>query len=124
MKAVLVIGSNCSGRHEMMSRALRFLEKTVTLRQTSPVYESPDCLGSGIPYLNLVASIETELSEGFLISVCKDFEKACGRTDERKKAGIVDLDIDVVVWGSRVIRPADFSASYFKTGYASLDPLD
>lgn len=131
MKAVLVIGSNCpgapvsgqekeDGRSRNIRSAMEALERMGYITRVSPVYETPDCLGSGHRYMNAVICLETPYSEGILTGMLKQLETDMGRDEECRRAGLVPLDIDIVIFDDEIRRPADYSAAYFQTGYKNL----
>lgn len=72
------------------------------------------------PYLNCVCYIKTTLSYSELNEKLKLFEQQAGRTPADKAKGRVPLDVDIVVWDSEVVRPADWESGYFQHGLAEL----
>ena len=118
-RGILVIGSNCGEREKHITEALSLLSEVCIIEKASSVYESPDCLGSGLQYLNLVAAISSCMEEEDFNLTLKVIEDKCGRV---KKQGSreVAIDIDIVVWGGVVRRNADFNAQYFKRGYREI----
>lgn len=106
--AIISLGSNVVGRHEILSRAAAaIVEMTVTI---SGFYE--DSTG----YLNAVAVVDTELSHDELRSRFKLMEQAEGRTPASKATGLIPLDIDIVIFNGEILRPYDFDQPYFRRG--------
>lgn len=120
MKAVLVLGSNCGDRRGFILRAGEMVSASCTVLGASDIYESPDCLGSGRRYLNMVLEVESPLPEESLNSLFKSFECACGRSQMARERGEVPVDIDIVLWGGFIRRPSDFRAAYFRRGYENM----
>lgn len=120
MRYILVAGSNCEERYRHIQKALTFLDSIGKIERRSEIYETPDCLGTGTEYLNVVLEFETVLAEESLKKIIKEFELSCGRISLPDKIGPVSLDIDIVISNGKVKRPKDFSASYFRKGYETI----
>ena len=45
-----------------------------------------------------------------------------GRDSEARERGDVPLDVDIVLFDAEIVRPRDFSQSFFRIGYESLHP--
>ncbi|MDU1892876.1 MAG: 2-amino-4-hydroxy-6-hydroxymethyldihydropteridine diphosphokinase [Dysgonomonas sp.] len=63
-------------------------------------------------FLNQLALLYTKEDIDYTTSLLKSFEKKIGRTPSDKEKGIVKIDIDIVVWNDKVIKPNDISRSY------------
>ena len=59
---------------------------------------------------------ETDMDE--LGATMKRWECEAGRVPRSKS---VPLDIDIVLFDGRIIRPRDYGQEYFKIGYRALD---
>lgn len=116
MRTILVIGSNCGEKEAAIRKSLILLEKWGEIEESSGLYETPDCLGKGRPYMNAVISFITTLSESVLNQRIKDIEVEMGRDKEARKRGDVPIDIDIVVWEGEVKRLFDYNAGYFRLG--------
>ena len=102
------IGSNVGDRRghiELARRELAKLERT-ELRGFSPVYETepvgPVAQGA---YLNAAAELETRLDPFELLDGLAAIERQAGRLpqDKRVKWGPRTLDLDILLYGDRVI---------------------
>lgn len=120
MRTLIAIGSNCGDRAGAVRSAIVYLNNCGTVSATSGIYESPDCIGSGCPYMNAVVELLTELDESELNLRFKALEARMGRTAECRGRGEVPLDVDIVTWGNTIRRPKDFRAAYFIYGYNRL----
>lgn len=116
--AILCIGSN-------VSKACQKIEKAVDrLTDYGIIVNSRSCIYSvSMPYYNCVARISTELDISALVALTKEIESDMGRTRAMKSMTMVPIDIDVVVYDEIMVRPADYSADYFRFGYSSLENL-
>ncbi len=90
------------------------------LRASSRIYETPEIHGRDITYMNAVASLETSMELDELITLFKAYELSSGRDQLCRIEDKVPIDIDVVMWNDDVIRPKDFSSSFFALGFSDL----
>lgn len=108
---------------------------SVKIRAVTPVYVTADIrdyarfrpplrprpryanavLEVAIPTPPLLTASRQGLSE-----MLKDEERHGGRLPEHKAVGLVSLDLDLVTFGNRLLRPADFVRPYFHPRAAML----
>lgn len=125
MILTVVIGSNSGDREANIKKALISIEETARLCSRSRIYETPDCFGFGLKYLNIVIQIETgSLSLDVFQKKMKELERQCGRNEESRKRGEVCIDIDIVLVDTEILREADYKAAYFQKGYKELSCLN
>ena len=60
------------------------------------------------------------LSQDDLVARLKKWEADHGRTQMKTFEGVIPIDIDLVIWDSRILRPRDFERHYFNVGYRQL----
>lgn len=65
-------------------------------------------------YLNRIACFRTTLEANEVARICKEIERENGRTPEDKDKGLVPLDIDLLKYDNRVLKPADLSKDYVR----------
>lgn len=119
---VLSLGSNYGNREEAVASAIKLMSEVLTTAQSSTVYTTPPLSGIGEPYANAVIAGEWDKDFAALEQLCKQTEIEFGRTDERRHLHQVPLDIDIVMFDGKIIRPADFGYAFFQTGYRQLSP--
>lgn len=119
-QAVISIGSNTDDRTTQVEQAILFLLANLSEAKASSVYESPAFNGKDAPYYNAVVTGNTELSLDELTDLLKKHEQECGRDDLTRIEGIVPMDLDIVMWGGRIVREDDFERPYFNQGYREL----
>lgn len=119
-KAVLSIGSNCGTRDRNISSAVAMLQSMMEDMRISGLYETPDVGGGSSRYMNAVAEGFTDLSIEDCTATLKKLEFSLGRDEETRKRGEVPLDIDIVIWDGKVIRPWDFRQQFFTIGYEQI----
>lgn len=118
--AILCIGSNVEPRRDRIANALEWLEKICRIVSKSPCTDSADITGKGEPYLNMAINCSTELSKEEFLARISEIEAIGGRRPDGSSIGIVDIDIDLVVWDGRVESPDDFTRDYFIPLYKTL----
>ena len=119
---VLSLGSNYGDREEAVASAIRIMSNALAMARNSTVYTTPPLSGIGEPYANAVIAGEWDGELSDLEQLSKQTEIKFGRTGERRRLHQVPLDIDIVMFDGKVIRPADFGYAFFQTGYRQLFP--
>lgn len=120
MRYLLSIGSNAPGCRQFMERAMQWLAENFTDIESSGIYSSPALNGTAADYLNLVARGNSELSPTDLTAAAKAFERQMGRTPDSKLRGTVEIDIDIIAAGQTILRPTEYTRSYFLRGLSLL----
>lgn len=118
----LSVGSNHPEAEVLMRKALAALSEVVDGMEVCEPYRTPAINGIDADYLNSVATGHYSGTHESLVAQCKDIEQALGRTRSKEPGAphIVEIDIDVVCLGGKILRPADFSRTYFTRGYTLL----
>lgn len=119
-RAVIGIGSNTPDRTERVAAAIKWLGSAFSDGFHSSAYVTCALNGHDSDYLNAVMSVECERPMDEVNAMLKNYERACGRTVESKLRGEVPIDLDIVVWDRRIVRPKDFGYRYFLQGYDEL----
>lgn len=103
-RAFVLLGSNLDA-DQNLRRAVTLLGERLTLERISPVFESAPVGYSEQPcFLNAVVAFETELTPSRLKDgVLRPVETALGRTRTRNKFGPRTIDLDIVLYGNRVL---------------------
>lgn len=114
------LGSNTEDREYQIAQATEFICGTLEKCAVSSVYESPAFNGKDKPYLNAVIHGLSPLSEEELIGKLKEWESLHGRTQVKTFEGVIPIDLDLVMWNTRIVRPKDFERHYFNVGYREL----
>ena len=91
------LGSNAPDREAQINRAIDFLRGYLSKCSVSSIYESAAINGTDSSYLNAVVH---------------------GRSSKEK--GVVPIDLDLVIYDMRILRPKDFERHYFNIGYREL----
>lgn len=104
----------------MMAAASEWIAANFNAAISSGVYSTKALNGRSPDYLNMVVRVQTSLDAEQVITLGKAFEEKCGRSAESKKKGIVEMDVDLVQYGKIILRPEEFTRTYFLTGYNKL----
>lgn len=121
----LSIGSNTPDADARVARAAAILREAYPGVKISHTYRTRSWGGNGPDYLNCVVYMETATPPDELKITLKTIERELGRIDTDKTAGLIPVDIDLVVYNGDVLRPRDFNRDYFRNGYCSLiDPRE
>ncbi len=107
------LGSNLGDRAATLGAGRRGLAVLGRLAECSSVYETAPW---GVPdeqpmFLNQVCRMETELSPGELIKRFQEIEARQGR-DRSKRLSARELDIDLLVYGDRVVEDPDVAVPH------------
>lgn len=119
-RAVIGIGSNTPDRTERVAAAIGWLGSVFSEGFHSSAYVTRALNGNDPDYLNAVMSVETDRPMDEVNAMLKDYERTSGRTAVSKLHGEVPIDLDIVVWDGRIVRPKDFGYRYFLQGYDEL----
>lgn len=117
---VVGIGSNVTDREFKVRKAIETLCTMFRKANVSAVYESAPFSGQGEPYMNAVFSGVTNMSMADVTEFLKQTEADAGRDSIASLEGRVELDLDLVIWDGRIVRPKDFERLYFNIGYRQL----
>lgn len=103
----LSLGSNLGDRRENLQRAKAHLPPRVRVKRSSSMYETEPWGYTDQPaFLNQVIEVETALKPEALLQYLKQIEQKMGR-EETFKFGPRSIDLDILFYGSRVIREED-----------------
>lgn len=105
-----------------MAAAATALNGIIAGCRLSDFYTTPAVNGRDADYLNAVAFGYFDGEAAEFEATCKDTESRLGRTHSHQpgQPHIVEIDLDVVVFGGEVLRPVDFSRDYFRRGFNQL----
>lgn len=72
-------------------------------------------------FLNQLAVAYTQKGKEEIYIQLKTLEKEMGRNTSDKDAGIVIIDIDLVIWNEEILKPTDITRSYVADLLSTLD---
>ena len=124
-RLIISVGSNYNDRHESVRKAVEWLSSHLKNFTCSDIYETPHAFDKkGSPYMNCVVAGESELTSDSFENLCKGYELQAGRDGKARQAGIVPIDIDVVVSDGEIVRQRDFTQQFFQKGLREIGHKD
>lgn len=119
--AVVSLGSNTNPEYHI-DRAKHLLDETFFNNRVSPaLFSKPiDFAYPSGPFLNCIASFQTEQSVEELSQTLKEIELAAGRKIQPKIHGRISIDIDLLYYDDRCLRPRDAMRPYVMAGLNAL----
>jgi 2-amino-4-hydroxy-6-hydroxymethyldihydropteridine diphosphokinase len=103
VEVFLSLGSNVD-REKHIPKALAELERLFGPLAVSSIYESEAVGFAGDPFFNLVVKFCSELPVREVARLLREIEVAHGRTEESRKFESRTLDIDLILYGDRVME--------------------
>lgn len=116
MKAIISLASNCGDKESNIRHTIEEISNFCSILQYSGEYLTDATDGSSAPYLNAVASIESNLGIEDLNYLFKKIEVKLGRDEESRRMKRVPCDIDIVEADGKILRPKDASQPYYIMG--------
>lgn len=109
MERVFVsIGSNVE-REQHIGIAIASLRERFGELQLSSVYESAAVGFNGDPFLNLVAGFDCDAEPAEIVAALHEIEHRCGRERGAERFGPRTMDIDLLLFGDRVLCDDDMT---------------
>jgi 2-amino-4-hydroxy-6-hydroxymethyldihydropteridine diphosphokinase len=107
ISVAIALGSNLGDRFDHLEAAVRQLAALMDVRRCSAVYESePMYVESQPPFLNACCVGRTRLPARSLLEVLQAIERRAGRGPGGRRYGPRELDLDLLLYGDRVIEEA------------------
>lgn len=122
-RAQLQLGSNAPNRLQNLKKAVEILSNDFRVLKISILVESMDVTGGPTVFANQLLEIETELTIDQLHHHLKLVETSFGKRipiatpmkDLKCCAQTIPLDIDLLIYDSQIIKPADLNRPYYRT---------
>lgn len=114
------LGSNSDDREQQINMAIEHISGFLNKCVVSSIYETEAINGTDAPYMNAVIHGISPVGSVALKRFLKEWEASHGRTAEPYSKGVVTIDLDLVIFDSRILRPKDFERYYFNIGYREL----
>ena len=123
-KVILCLGSNKNCEENLESAVTLLYAYFGSIRFSEAIYTEPIGLAGCGLFLNQMAVTATESSLEEVKGVLKAMEKRLGRLAEDKQAGIIPIDIDLLLWNETILKPADWEKEYVQQLFRSLADSD
>ena len=115
-KCIICIGSNYNRKENLLLARRRLVDLFPTIRFTSEQETRPLFFRSPALFSNQVAMFFSEAEEERVRKELKAIEQSAGRRPEDKKEEKVSLDIDLLSFDDRVLKPEDLKREYVVKG--------
>lgn len=117
----ICIGSNFNRKENIRLARQRLTELFPSIRFAKEMETKPLFFSNPDFFINQVASFLTENEEDKVTGRLKAIELEVGRRPEDKAAEIVRLDIDLLMYDDKVIKPKDLKRDYIQKGLDELN---
>lgn len=122
MKSCLIcIGSNYNRKKNLLLARQRLQALFPTVRFAAEEETEPLHLKSSALFSNQVAEFITGLEEGCVIAELKTIEREAGRCLDDKVKEKICLDIDLLMYDGKILKPEDMEREYVRKGLKELD---
>lgn len=120
---LLSIGSNTFAKTNIdkAKRMLSFLFPGIVFSE--PILTEPEDDKYTYLFRNVLAKADTEMSPEEIIDKIKQTERAVGRTPRDKYLGRMIIDIDLIQYEDRILRPQDYERDYIQQLLPTLPDL-
>ena len=119
-RCIIALGSNTdASRHLSEARAL-LQSHFPSIRFSTPLQTQPIGLSNPSLFINQTAVLHTSLTQTETTQLLKDIEAACANPPKDKPHERIYIDIDLLQYGSQVLKPEDLEREYIIEGIAEL----
>lgn len=125
-KVYIAIGSNKGKREKNIIKALKRMEEAITIKKISSFFITPPEEGAkGGFFINGVIEGKTALPPLKLFLFLQEIEKDIGRPFPHKKGDEREIDLDIILYGDRVIKNSKISIPHprYRKRYFVIFPL-
>lgn len=121
---ILSLGSNSADGAEKLSKAEQILRSWIRLDVCSRILKNP-AIGMGNEaedFHNMLIKTKTTLSLNEMQALAKTLEHIMGNSQEMREKGIVNMDMDIIIWDDILVKPKDVEREYYKELAPSISP--
>lgn len=121
---LLSIGSNTFAKTNIdkAKRMLTFLFPGIVFSE--PILTEPEDEKYSYLFRNVLAKADTKMTPEEIIDKIKQTERAVGRTPRDKYLGKMIIDIDLIQYEEKILRPQDYERDYVQQLLPTLPALD
>ena len=119
-KLLIALGTNVNQKQNIQ-KAMELLRKTwhdilfTNLKWTKPIGMDTDLFYNCLAY----AKVDEDLSQ--VQQILKNIEKACGNTEADRAHQKIQMDIDILMFGTRKLHEQDWQRSYIQKLIQEID---
>lgn len=119
-KCIICIGSNYNRAENLSFARKKLTDLFPSIRFTSEQETQPLLFRSPALFSNQVAQFFSEAEEEPIRKILKAIEQTAGRRPKDKKEEKVCLDIDLLTFDDRVLKPEEMKREYIMKGLEEL----
>lgn len=119
-RVIIGLGSNRDKEKNIAWADQLLRDHFVSIYFSKAVYTEPVDMQDPTPFLNQVAVAFTSEAPGQIINVFKAIEKKLGRTPEDRQKENILIDIDLLQWNGRILKPVDLQRNYVQSALRTL----
>ncbi|WP_303014325.1 2-amino-4-hydroxy-6-hydroxymethyldihydropteridine diphosphokinase [uncultured Bacteroides sp.] len=119
-KCIICIGSNYKRKENLVLARRKLIDLFPTIRFASEQETQPLFFRSPALFSNQLALFFSEIEEEKIKKALKAIEKSAGRHPEDKKKEKICLDIDLLSFDDRILKPEDLKREYVMKGLEEL----
>lgn len=119
-KCIICIGSNYKRKENLVLARRKLIDLFPTIRFASEQETQPLFFRSPALFSNQLALFFSEIEEEKIKKALKAIEKSAGRHPEDKEKEKICLDIDLLSFDDRILKPEDLKREYVMKGLEEL----
>jgi 2-amino-4-hydroxy-6-hydroxymethyldihydropteridine diphosphokinase len=122
-QVILSLAANQCQKHNLAKARLCLGEVLSQPAFTDELWTDPVNSSRRAPYLNQLAAATTSLTLDELTQQLKAMEQRLGRTPEKRRQGIVPIDIDILRYDDQLLHQRDWQRPYVTSLLPQLPPF-
>lgn len=111
-RVIIALGSNVHARRNMRTARELLLHLLPSIQFTRCIKTEPIGMSGVASYLNCLCWGTVAMSENTLLAMLKDVERQCGDEREKRAHGLVEMDVDLLLYGSKRHHEKDWEREY------------
>ena len=120
--AVIGLGSNIHAKENIQKAKEALARENKILTESRFITTKPVGILDQADFLNGAVLISTSMTAQELKSRLKKIEKGLGKENGRKQFGPRTIDLDILVWNSKVVNPDFFEREFIRRSVLELLP--
>ena len=114
--AIIALGSNTESEKNIAKAQELLKLEFHNIQFSHPIYTEPINIPNPNLFLNMVATLESSLSEDQIKLILKKIEKEMGRSPYKNIKHQIIIDLDLIKWGIKILKEDDFNRKYIQDG--------
>ncbi len=119
-RCIIALGSNTDASRHLSEASVLLRSHFPNIQFSTPLHTSPIGLSNPSLFINQTAVLHTSLTQTEVTRLLKEIEIACANPPKDKPNERIYIDIDLLQYGSKVLKPEDLEREYVIEGMAEL----